>query len=226
MAITRISYGAFRNIFSAANQPVAGTFAAGDFIFVFTGEFIGTDLLSTPSGFTLESPNSLAKQTAVFGLQSVTGSEAMPSMTWGSQFSWAIVGVYRGLNNLTVVASGDRQSNQTTSIIGPSLAITPPVSGCLALFVASKDKTSASDSSTFSAPSGFTVAAQQTQAGAKTANIICEWIQTAATTIAANSAVTGSVADATAQPSQGIIIVLEPATSVQTPSRSLLGVGT
>lgn len=224
MSITRISYGAFHNVFNAANQPSPGTFAIGDLLLVFTGEYIGGDLLATPAGWTLLSPNNNAKQTAIFGLVSVTGLEVMPSMSWGAQFSWAIVGVYRGVDPaLTVLASGDRVSAVIQNIVGPSGTVTPPQANCLVLFVGNRDKTPTSNASVFSAPASFVVAAQQTQTGggSLTANVICEWIQTTATAIAPNTAITGSVPDGANQANQGVIIVLGAAAAPPPPSTSV-----
>ena len=157
MAITRSGYGAFHSVFNAANQPSPTSFVACDILFLFTGEFMGSDTLTTPSGWTLLTPNSNVKQNAIYGLVSVTGSETMPSVSWGNQFSYTIIGVYQGVDpTLTVLASGDRFVSATTNITGPAGALTVSTAGCLVLFLGNHNKTSASDGVTFTAPSNWT----------------------------------------------------------------------
>jgi hypothetical protein len=214
MAITRVAYGAFNIVFNAANQPSPPAFLAGDCLLLITGEFIGSDLLTTPAGWTLLSANSAVKQCGIYGLISATGSETMPSLSWGNQFSWAIVAVYRGVDpTLTLQGFGDRQVNATTNITGPAGTITPGTNGCLVVFAGNKNKTTTSNGVTFSAPANFTMQAQQAANGTRSAVAICDWIQTTATIIPANTVMSGSVGDGTTQTTEGTIIVLGPATA-------------
>lgn len=221
MSITRVAYGAFSSVFNAANQPSPPPFLPGDALLIFTGEFMGANTLTTPAGWTRLDANAAAHQNAIFGLVSVTGTETMPSMSWGNQFSYAIVGVYRGVDpSLTVLGSNDRFTSTTTNLVGPTSAITVPQNGCLVVFLGNKNKTSASDGTTFTAPANFSIAAQVAANGARSAICICDWIQTTATTVGANQTTAGSAADATTQSMQGTIVVLG-ATGSAPPSASV-----
>lgn len=212
--ITRDGYGAFNSVFNAANQPSPPSFAIGKLLLIFTGEFIGGDLLTTPAGWTLLSPNANVKQNAIFGLVSVTGTEAMPSMSWGNQFSYAIVGVYSGVDpTLTILGSGDRFVSATTNITGPTASFTPPVDGCLVVLAGARNKTATSNGSLFTAPTNFSICAQTTPNGVRSAVAICDWIQSTATLVAANQTMAGSIADGTTQSTQGMLIILGPASA-------------
>lgn len=209
-AIVRKSVGAFHIVFNAANQPSPGAFSAGDVVLVLTGEFIGGDTITTPSGFTKLSPGVNANQTSIFGLLSVTGAETMPTITWGNQFSWAIVLVYSNAT-LTVDFSQDRVGTTTTNLVGPGTLHTPSIDGCVTILVASKNKTSTSNGTTTSAPTNFTMVGQSAPSGFNSFVGICDWIQTTATTVPANVTMVGSIADSTNQSFQSIILALQPA---------------
>lgn len=213
MAVTQVGYGVLHSVFNAANQPTPPTgIQPGDMYIYITGEFIGTDTLTTPAGWTLLSPASAAKQTAIYALTAVTGSETMPSVSWGNQFSFTQVGVYRGLDPaITVLAASDRSSNQTQNIIGPAGTITPSQDGALVLFIGNKNKTTTSNGTVFSAPTNFSVVSQTVPNGARSCTVICEWIQTTATAIPANQAISGSIADGAVQSTQGVMVVLAAA---------------
>jgi len=212
MAITRVSVGSFSDVFNAANTPTAGTFQINDFVFLFTGEYIGSDTISTPAGWTLCSPNNNAKQCALFGIQSLTGNESMPTLNWGVQWSWAVVVVYRGLQSLIPTQSGDRNTNSTQFITGPASTITPGQDNSLVIFFGCKTKTTTSNGATYGTlPSGFSLVTSDVPNGSRPAPMICENIQTSATAIPTNSSVKASIADGTNQASQGIIMVFAPA---------------
>ncbi len=222
MTIARVGVGAFHNVFNAANAPTPPSYSAGNKLLFITGEYMGSNTIATPGGWTLMSPNNLAKQLACYGLDAV-GGDTIPSVYWGSPsgpWTWTILLAYSGLASVATAfdVGSDRQvGNATSSIVGPAGLVTPSQNGSVVLFVGSKNKTSTSDSSTFTAPANFTVIAQQTQSGSKTANVICEWIQTTASSIPANSVITGSVADSTNQTAESFIIVLKPAAATFAP---------
>jgi len=221
MTISRISAGAFHNVFNAANTAVAGSYSAGDKLLLFTGEYMGSNTISTPASWTRLNIDSTAHQIACFGLDGV-GGDTIPAISWGNQWSWAIVLAYRGVASIATAldVSKDRTSVTNANIVGPGTSTTPAQNGELVLFVGHRDKTSASDASTFTAPSGFTMVAQQTQSGSKTAVTICEQIQGSASTVAANLAASGSVTDATNQSMQAFIILLKPAAAGFSPPPS------
>jgi hypothetical protein len=222
MTIARVGIGPFHNVFNGANAPTPPIYSTGNKLLFITGEHMGSDLVSTPGGWTLMSPNNLAKQIACYGLDAA-GGDTIPPVYWGSPsgpWSWTILLAYSGLASVATAfdVGGDRQvGNSTKDMQGGPSVVTPSQNGSLVLFVGSRNKTSTSDGSTFTAPANFTVIAQQTQSGTRTANVVCEWIQTTASSIPANSLITGSVADLANQAAEGFIIVLKPAATTFAP---------
>ncbi len=221
MSVSRVNIGAFNLVFNAANTPTAGAFQAGDKILIFTGEALGSDATpGTPAGgWVKDSPNTNASQIACYRLDSVTGAESMPSFTWGNQWTWAVVAIYRGLAAGGPTNSGDRNgnvaANGTTCFTGPSSTVTPSQANSLVLFVGEKNKSSAANGATVSAPSNFTVAGSSVPTGSGTRSIaaICEWIQGTATAIPANTSSTQSIADTVQQSNQAMVLVYAPLTA-------------
>lgn len=229
MAITRISVGSFTSGLGAIT-PVAGTFAAGDMLAYITGEFIGSNTIATPAGWSPIDANTNAQQTRVFA-RIATGSDTIPSVNWSaSNRSWAVILAYRGVDSglSNTGAPSDRQYNTTQNIIGPASSLTPSADNSLVLLIGQRNKSSTTDATTYSAPASFSVAAQYVGSGNSQNSVaICEWIQTTATNIGANLNITGSVAETVTQTGQGMRITLAAAstsTGAQT-SLALLGVG-
>lgn len=209
-AIVRKSVGAFHVVFNAANQPSPGAFGIGDAVLVLTGEFLGSDTITTPSGFTKLSPGVNANQCSVFGLISLTGSETMPTISWGNQFAWAIVLVYSNAT-LTVDYSQDRAGVTTQSLIGPTSGHTPSMDGCVNILVVTKNKTSTSNATVVSAaPTNFTMVGSNTGSGTNSFVGICDWIQTTATAVPGNLVMAGTVADSTNQSFESVVLALQP----------------
>ena len=217
MTITVISTGAW-NTAAAGNPttPTPGTYVAGDILIYGTREFIGSDTISTPGGWSLLSTQSSATQQNIFGLVSV-GGDTIPSVTWAGQNNQSIIMAIRGAS-LTVNVAGDRKSSQSTSIIGPAGTLTPTVDGCIGIFFGGKNKTGTSDSTTFTAPSGWTKASQLIQGGIQSACCLCYQIQTTKTAVSANQVISGSVADSSGQSFESAMIFLEPASSIYVPT--------
>lgn len=205
MAISIISVGTVANGFNTGITAVAGSDTAGDGLLLFTGEFLGSDTIATPAGWTLLSANVNTKQNACFALLA-TGSDSIPTISWGNQFAWAVVIAIRGMDQLfnpgfNVV---DRASTSTTIIVGQAVNRTPTADGSIVFAFGSKNKTATSNGTVFSPPTNFTIAAQQAQGGVSPAFAIGYWIQTTATIVpSGGSGFSGSIADGTAQATQG-----------------------
>lgn len=225
MAITRVSIGSFNNVFNAANGPSAGSaFQAGDKLLLITGEVLGSDATpAAPSGWAKDSFNTNAGQIAVYRLDSVTGSESIPSITWGNQWSWAVVAIYRGCAAGGPTDGNDRNGNVssggTTCFTGPASTITPSQANSLVLFFGTKNKSTAVNGATVSAPSNFSLAGSSVPTGSGTHPIaaVCEWIQTTATSIPTNTSTTQSIADTVTQANQGSILVYAPLAAAPNP---------
>lgn len=222
MTVSLANTGVFHNVFNAANTAVAKPFVTGTGLVLVSGEYMGADATpSTPASWTKLSPGVNANQIAAWGFTSVTGSEAIPPITWGNQTSWAIVLNWLGLMAMATAVdsagTGDRVSTTTTNIVGPTSAKVPSQSGSLVLLVGQKDKLAASNTTTFTAPSGFTMLAQQTLSGTSLAVCLAYQIQTAIATIPGNLSFVGSAADGSAQSMQGVLITLKPAIATFAP---------
>lgn len=204
---------------------------AGDTLLLFTGEFVGSQVISAPAGWALMTRNNVAQQVTCFGFDAV-GGDTIPPITWGSgSIAWAVLAVCRGMNPVASILDGigdDRTAtSSTTSITGPAAAYTPGTNGGIAWLFGSRNKSATANGTVFTAPAGFTIALQSAPNGATSAFCIGYQIQTTATAIAGNSSYSGSVADTAGQSMKGSLFVLKAlAASVITPTRSLLGVGT
>jgi hypothetical protein len=203
---------------------------AGDNHLLCTGEFLGSQILATPSGWVLQSADNNAKQVKCFQFDSV-GSTTIPSITWGSgSIAWAVLLTFTGLAPAASAldAGNDRAANTVSAnIIGPAGTVTPAGDNELAILVGSKNKTSVSNGTSFTKPASSWdgVAVQSAPNGSTAAMAIAYWIQTTATAIAANSAIQGSIAETSGQAQQGSLFFLKAAAAIVVPSRTLLGVG-
>jgi hypothetical protein len=204
--------------FNTTITPVAPTDVAGTGLILVTAELAGSDTISTPAGWTQLDASAGMGQCRSFGLIA-TGSDTMPSFTWGNQWAFAIVLAFSGLDSSfsAAFAAAGRQTNQTTNIAAPVVSRTPTQNGSLALFYGQRNKTSASDGTTYTAPSNFTMGASGQHNGASVSFGISYWIQGTATTVAANLTMAGSASDSTAQPCQGIYLGILPAASIIVP---------
>jgi len=184
----------------------------GDLIINASGEFIGSDTQSTPSGYTLMSPNVNAKQIIVVGRIATSSSDAMATFNWASHGAWAIaLTIPGGPASITgiVDVSSDRQSTSTTVVSQTGGSVTPANANCLVLRFGNFVKTSARDSATITPPSNFTHLTSLIRSGNVAASTIEYWLQTTATTIPINGAAT-STAESTAQNYEGVVIALIP----------------
>jgi hypothetical protein len=215
MAITLNSVGTVVAGTNTTITPAApASIATGDALLVFTWEFLGSQTVPTPAGYSALDANINAKQVRCFGTPALgNGLDVMPSFTWGAgsiarAFACSFSGVDAALT--ADFAPGDRTSNTTSDIVGPASLRTPASPGSLVLLYGTKNKTSTSNATTFSAPGSFTngILLQDIRSGSSTAFACAYWIQTAATTIAANTALSGSVADGSSQAMQGSLISL------------------
>jgi hypothetical protein len=216
VAWTRISHGAFVTGYNATITPTAPAgFSAGHTLIVATGCYAGSNTIPTPSGWTKCTLDSAIHQVQVFA-KHAAGGDAMPAISWGNQFAWAKALAYSGgpadLTNIVHVAT-ERGATSADDIALPAATISAP--NCLVLAIGQKNKTTASNSSTFSATTNFTMVGQNVGSGTNTAEIVQEWIQTPATSVSLASAA-GSVADATVQTTRGVVIALLPAGSSAT----------
>lgn len=213
--------------------PVAPAFSAGKGVIVFTGEHYGTDSITAPGVPWVELSANVNSNLRAFAIISATGAEAMPTFNWGATNpGWAVAAVVDGLDPglLAGFTPGDRQVNSTVSIFGPASSKTPSVNGCINFLFGAKNKTSASNTTVFTPPSGFTLGLSDIPSGGASAAVaIAYQIQTAATTLASGQTITGSVADAAVQTSAACLFSLQPLTSTPlaaTPSASASATGT
>jgi hypothetical protein len=198
---------------SNVTASVGGTFNPGDVLELYTWENATSDTttISTPAGWTAVDANTNEHQLRLFCLVSSTGAESIPTITWGSGIACgAVVVCYSGMTLTAGAPPADRASSSTTSIGLPSTARLPSVNGCKAAYFGTKCKTNTSNSNTFTPPANFSIIAQTNPAGSNTAFVLCEWIQTTATNIAANLVITGGTADLNF-PVQSSAVILEPA---------------
>jgi uncharacterized protein (UPF0333 family) len=215
MAISRLWVGAFANGIGTTLTPATGgSYQANDSLIEVTGELMGTQTITDPSGYVRVSANNNAKQTVALLHTAASGSETIPGITWGTgSIAWSVLLAYRGLAAQASVldATQDRVANTTSgNLFGPASATTPNQPNSLVLFVAQMNKTAVTNGNTFTPPSGFTIIAQQVLSGNKTAVVICEQIQSTIQAIPANTVISGSVNETSAQTHQGVIIVLKP----------------
>lgn len=214
MSITFVSVGAVANALGAIT-PVAGSYQTGDLLIYATGERFGTDNISTPVGWTLLSADNTVTAVKLFGKFAASTSETIPTVNWGaSNRGFATVLAFRGVDTgfTTLATGGERSSNVTLDLVGPSSSRTPSADGCLIVFLGSRNKTSTTDGVTYSAPSGFTMATQLSPNGTSFSMGVSYSIQSTATLIPANVAMTGSFpAEGASQTLRTTSIYLAPA---------------
>jgi hypothetical protein len=213
---TRIAASAFNTVFNGNNAPaVPGSPQAGDLLVWATGENIGSNATpaaptGSPNTWTDRAPHSASHQIAVYTAPAWGGGQdTIPGVAWGSNsFSWGITVLLRGVDLVSVIdVSGDRFTNNTEDLVGPASALTPTRDNGYVLFVGAKNRTSASSGSVLTAPSNFTMVAQLSTGSISQTIGLCEWVQGAKTSIPGNTFMTGSLADATTQSMQGVILV-------------------
>lgn len=230
--ITLVAAGTYQAATGGASTtPVAGgAYLAGDALIIHAAQALGADTLATPSGWTLLSADTNAHQCKLFGLIAATSSETMPALNWGpATVSESVVHVFRGVDAsfTTTATAADRATNTTANITGNVSARTPSLDGSLVLFGGLRNKTTTTNGVVLSAPTNFTMLAQDAPNGSARISIgTCYWIQTTLAQVPAFTAMTSSLTESVNQSVQGSIIFLQPALIASTtPTRSLLGVG-
>lgn len=228
--ITFIGAGSVANAIGPVT-PVAPAFSAGQQVIVFTGEFLGADTISAPGAPWVEITSPVqAPQLRAFGLDSTTGAETMPTFNWGATHrGWALAAVLSGVDPsfTSGFAAVDRVSTQAQNIVGPGSSRLPLVDGCFVALFGERNKTSTSNASSYSKPTGWTsLIGQLVLSGSSLSCAVSYLLQTAATTVAANQSMNGSVADGTNQSLQSSLFAIQPSIiSTSTPTLALLGVG-
>src|SRR6202012_612403 len=97
MAVALVGTGA-PSILAGTNTPTAPAFSAGQTLIYYTWVFGGGSLTTFTGGaWTDLNPGGGITQLRVFGFQSITGSESMPSSTWSAGTSGTLVEVYSGV---------------------------------------------------------------------------------------------------------------------------------
>lgn len=211
-----LTVGSWNQVFNAANQPTAPAFAAGDWLFIFIYQLFGTNTMSVPAGWTDISPHiNGSTGMYLFAFRSVTGAEAMPSMTLGTSWSDAVViKVSGGPTTVTGIVnnSNDRYTISTQNFNFPSSPLTVSLGGCLVLACGARNKTSTSDAATIGnfggTGNGFSAPVSTNwPPGTRAGGVINAWIQTTATTIASGGNST-SIADSATQSTRALIVAL------------------
>ena len=221
MAITFNSAGTPVYAFNSTVTPTAPTDVAGTGLILVTGELAGSDTISTPSGWAaldLVSGSPQVAQVRAFGL-TATGSDTMPTISWGNQWAFAVVLAFNGLDPSFTAAftPAGRQTNETNVIQGPAVNRTPSQNSALALFLGQRNKTSTTDGVTYTAPSNFTMGVQGQHTGTSVSFGVTYWIQTTATTVVANLGMTGSASESAVQTTQGVYIGILAAAAAAIP---------
>lgn len=220
MTIVRVATGAPVRAFNTTITPTLTGYPIGARLFVATGGLLNTGVApaATIGAWTRDSPNSFATHTSLYSTVAVTTSDAMPALTW-ADWCWAIAWAVTGIAASSYVnSSREGAANQTTNagLTTNTGSVTPTADNCYCLHIANKNKTSASDTTTFSAASGFSIITQSVAAGVRPAFIISEWFQSTRALIDTSGCI-GSVADGSAQPTQGIKIAFNPAAATFAP---------
>lgn len=230
MTIALVNATPFVNAIGAVT-PTPPTFAIGQQVIVWTGEFLGADTISAPGAPWVElDANNQAPQTRCFGMTSVTGAEAMPSFNWSAtNRGWAKAASFSGLDSLfsAAFAAVDRVSTQAQNIVGPGVTRTPSANNSVVFFYGQRNKTTTSNATVYSPPTNFTLLDSLVLTGTSPSVCIGYWIQTAATIIPANEVFSGTVADGSAQSLQSSLFAILQGTGTPSVGQSmgLLGVG-
>lgn len=214
MSIALVNTGTYAvGTAGASLNPTISGYLAGDALLLSTSEFYGNDTLTTPSGWTKLSANAASPGLYIFGKIAASSSETIPTIAWGgTAISWAVIDVFRGVDpSFTTTASATDRTGTSVNNIAFTGASRTPTSAGLVYAVGSKNKTSASNGTSFTSPAGFTSLGSQAQAGAGTASTRGYWIQSTPTTVAAFIIFTGSGSDASAQTYEGSCIFLAAA---------------
>jgi len=214
--------------FGGDSTPVTGTAAsctpnvpsgfaaggvAGDLLLNFFTEGFGSHTMSAVSPWVDITPHvNVTSSHYIFAKLASGPSDTMMTGTFSASTNFRCYSAwFKGPSlSITVDVSGDRAGNSTTSIAGQVGNLTPGTNNCLGIAWLAKNKTSASDATTFSMPSGdhWTLQLQDIMTGANSALLMAYQIQTTAATIGPASA-TGTVADATAQTGKMNVVFLQ-----------------
>lgn len=220
MSIIRIATGSEVRGFNTTITPVLSGYQAGDLLFVATGGYMNTGVApaATIGNWTRSSPNSFATHTSLYNTVALSTNDAMPALAWGD-WCWAIAWAVRGLASSSYVNSSREGASNSTFAAGSTTntgSFTPTADNCYVVHVANKNKTSTSDSTHFTAANGFSIITQSVGASLRPAYILSEWFQSTKSLVDTSSCA-GSVADGSAQATQGIKIAFNPATATFAP---------
>ena len=217
MAITYIGASPVVNGVNSSITPVPPSYQAGDALIYATGEFFGADSQTAPAGWTQLSNNSTVTALTIWGRIAQSNSETIPSVNWGAvNRGHASLYVFRGVDpGFTSTMSGvsERAANTTSNIIASASARTPTQDNSLAFWFGGINKTATTNGKTYSTPTGWTIAQQDSPNGTTYSMCVAYWIQTTATIVPANSALTGSLTEGVSQSMRSTMIFLAPAAS-------------
>lgn len=203
-------------------QATPPSFVVGQQVIVFTGEFLGADVIAAPGAPWIElSADNTAPQLRAFGMTSVTGAEPMPIFNWsGTNRGWTFASVWSGMDPgfASAFAPDDRNSNQKQNIVGPGASHLPSIAGSAIFLFGTRNKTSVSNGTIYSAPAAFTAMLQQLANGGTQPSIAAAyWLQGAITNVAANQSINGTVAETVTQSLQSSLFSVQPAAATVLP---------
>jgi len=194
----------------ATLSPTLSGYSAGDTLIGVSGEFIGSDTHSAPSGYSIISPNASAKQVIICARAALSSSDTLPTFSWPNHGAAAVMlsipGGPASISGIVDVSS-DRQSTSTSAISQTGASVTPTGSGRYVLRVGCFVKTSARDGATITPPTNFTHLVSLVRAGNVVGLSIEGWLQGAATAVPTTGATTSS-SESVAQNYEGIVVAL------------------
>jgi hypothetical protein len=201
-----------------------GSYAAGDTLIYYTyQDSAGTNGSAVVSG--INSPwtaidfDTNAPQLRAFRLNVVTGSESIPTATWGTgQPCGAKLVCLSGVDpSATGGTPVDRVTNTTGNIVSPTVGRTPSVDGCYCSWYGTHVKTATSNTNSWTPPTSFTLLDSDNPPGGAAAFVLGEWIQSTATAIGASIVFTAATPDTSAA-MQSAFFILAPARTAPPPS--------
>lgn len=226
MSYARTATGAFVRGFATTITPALTGYSVGHLLLAATGGVMNTGSApaATIGAWTRISPNSIANHTSLYATIAATTSDTMPPFAW-ADFCWAVAWAVSGNpGTLTGITDGSKEggANNTTNagFTTSTGSFTPTGSNRYVVHIANKNKTAASNSTVFSAASGFSIIAQSIGTSTAPAAIISEWFQSTAALVD-TSPCTGTVPDAAVQVTQGIKIAFIPSVTAFAPYPTL-----
>jgi hypothetical protein len=218
MAISYINTGSIATGINVDTTVVPPSYQTGDALLYFVWEHMGTDSMSAPAGWQQLSNNATITTVTIWGRIAQSTSETIPTFNWAtSNRGFGCISVFRGVDTgFTSVVGGtsERGSNVTQNIVGAAGARTPTQPGSLCVIAGARNKTSTSNGSVYTKPTGWDgMLYSNVPAGTDTGGAAAYWIQTTATATAANTTMNGSIADGVAQTMNATMIFLAPAVS-------------